>query len=103
MIELIVFDIDGVIADGSVIVDSNGNEQKKINLKDIDAIYELHRRGYTLAAITGEDKDIVDYFEQRFPWDYFYRGNKTKKETMQQIEQSTGINRKNICYIGDGK
>ncbi len=103
MIELIVFDIDGVIADGSVIVDSNGNEQKKINLKDIDAIYELHRRGYTLAAITGEDKDIVDYFEKRFPWDYFYRGNKTKKETMQQIEQSTGINRKNICYIGDGK
>ena len=59
MIELIVFDIDGVITDGSVIIDSNGNEQKQINLKDIDAIYELHNRGYKLAAITGEDTDIV--------------------------------------------
>lgn len=103
MIELIVFDIDGVITDGSVIIDSGGNEQKQINLKDIDAIFELHRRGYKLAAITGEDTEIVNYFEKRFPWEYFYRGNKTKKETMQQIEQGTGIDRKNICYVGDGK
>lgn len=103
MIELIVFDIDGVITDGSVIIDSKGAEQKQINLKDIDAIYELHRRGYKLAAITGEDTAIVDYFEKRFPWEYFYRGNKTKKETMQQIEKGTGIDRKKICYIGDGK
>lgn len=103
MIELIVFDIDGVITDGSVIIDSNGTEQKQINLKDIDAIFELHRRGYKLAAITGEDTDIVNYFEKRFPWEYFYRGNKTKKETMQQIEQGTGIGRENICYVGDGK
>lgn len=103
MIQLIVFDIDGVITDGSVIIDSEGREQKQINLKDIDAIFELHRRGYKLAAITGEDTDIVSYFEKRFPWEYFYRGNKTKKETMQQIEKGTGISRENICYIGDGK
>lgn len=103
MIELIVFDIDGVITDGSVIIDSNGNEQKQINLKDIDAIFELHRRGYQLAAITGEDTEIVNYFEKRFPWKYFYRGNKTKSETMQQIERGTGISKEKICYIGDGK
>lgn len=103
MIELIVFDIDGVITDGSVIIDSNGTEQKQINLKDIDAIYELDRRGYKLAAITGEDTDIVRYFKTRFPWSYFYSGSKTKKETMQQIEAGTGISRERICYIGDGK
>lgn len=103
MIELIVFDIDGVITDGSVIIDFSGHEQKKINMKDVDAIFELHRRGYKLAAITGEDTEIVSYFEKRFPWAYFYRGSKTKKETMQQIEAGTGIDRKNICYIGDGK
>lgn len=103
MIELIVFDIDGVITDGSVIVDSKGNEQKQINLKDVDAIFELHRRGYKIAAITGEDTDIVDYFEKRFPWEYFYRGAKTKKEAMQQIEAGTGISRDRICYVGDGK
>ena len=103
MIELIVFDIDGVITDGMVIVDPNGNEQKQISLKDIDAIFELRRRGYKLAAITGEDTKIVDYFEKRFPWQYFYRRNKSKQETLQLIEQETGIERAQICYIGDGK
>ena len=52
MIKLVVFDIDGVITDGTVIVDINGTEQKKINLKDIDAIFELHREQFKLAAIT---------------------------------------------------
>lgn len=103
MIELIVLDIDGVITDGSVIIDSKGNELKQINLKDIDAIFELKRRGFRLAAITGEDTDIVDYFEKRFPWEYFYRGSTTKKETMKQIEQGTGVSREHICYVGDGK
>jgi len=103
VIELVVFDIDGVITDGSITVDSSGKELKKINLKDVDAIFELHRRGFKLAAITGEDTDIVDYFEKRFPWEYFYRGNHTKKETMKQIESSTGISRERICYVGDGK
>ncbi len=79
MIELVVFDIDGVITDGSVIVDSDGREQKQINLKDIDAVYELHRMGYRLAAITGEDTDIVNYFENRFPWEFFLPGQQDKK------------------------
>ncbi len=103
MIKLIVFDIDGVVTDGSVIIDSDGKEQKQVNLKDIDAIFELDRRGYQLAAITGEDTDIVSYFEKRFPWKYFYRGSKKKKETLQQIEESAGISREEICYVGDGK
>ena len=102
-IELIVFDIDGVITDGSMIIDSEGREQKQINLKDVDAIFELHNRGFKIAAITGEDTDIVNYFEKRFPWEYFYRGSKTKKDAMQQIEEGTGISRTHICYVGDGK
>ena len=103
MIKLIVFDIDGVITDGSIIVDKNGNEQKRIDLKDIDAIYELHRRGYKIAAITGENTDIVDYFEKRFPWDFFYSGIKTKMETLKQIVIESKIDIDSICYVGDGK
>lgn len=103
MIKLVVFDIDGVLTDGTVTVDSDGNEQKQISLKDIDAVFELHRRGFLLAAITGEDTKIVNYFEKRFPWEYFYRGNKSKQKTLKQIEQETGIKREQICYVGDGK
>ena len=103
MIRLIIFDIDGVLTDGTVIVDAQGKEQKKINMKDVDAIFELKRRGFLLAAITGENSMIVGFFQERFPWDYFYSGEKNKAEVILQLEQQTGITASEICYIGDGK
>ena len=103
MIKLLVFDIDGVLTDGTVIVDTSGREQKKINLKDIDAIYALKQDGYMLAAVTGENTEIVSYFKERFPWDYFYSGNKNKRKAMEQLAQELGLDREEICYIGDGK
>lgn len=103
MIKMIIFDLDGVVTDGTIIVDSQGNEQKKINLKDIDAIYELKKRGYLLAAITGEASSIVEYFKRRFPWDYFYCGEKNKTRAIQEIERLANLTVDNICYVGDGK
>lgn len=103
MIKLIIFDIDGVITDGSLIVNEDGSEQKKLNLKDIDAIFELKSRGFMIAAITGEQSPIVSYFEKRFPWDCFYKGKKNKVETIKEIEDVLDVNSNEICYIGDGK
>ncbi len=103
MIRLIVFDIDGVLTDGSILVDQQGREQKKINLKDIDAIFELKRRGFVLAAVTGEASDIVAYFQKRFPWDYFYCGSKKKLETLGELMEKAAVTREETCYIGDGK
>lgn len=103
MIKLIVFDIDGVITDGTITVDVHGSEQKKINIKDIDAIYQLHRDGFKLAAITGEDTEIVSYFRNRFPWDYFFQGVKRKTEMIRQIQEQERLSTEEICYVGDGK
>ncbi len=103
MIELVVFDIDGVLTDGSILVDSHGREQKRLNIKDIDAIFELKRRGYSLAAITGEGTEIVTYFERRFPWDRFYSGCKQKAPAIQQLCNEMGFTLEQTAYIGDGK
>lgn len=56
-----------------------------------------------MAAITGEASEIVSYFQTRFPWDYFYSGEKHKLEAIHQIEKAAGICEEEICYIGDGK
>lgn len=103
MIELVIFDIDGVLTDGSILVDSQGREQKRINIKDIDAIFELKRRGYCLAAVTGEDTEIVNYFQNRFPWDHFYSGCKKKLETVRRLVDGLGLSMEQTAYIGDGK
>ena len=103
MIELIVFDIDGVLTDGCVLVNTQGQELKRLNLKDIDAVYEMKRRGLRIAAITGENTEIVNYFRNRFPWERFVAGQKHKKEALNQICQELGVPLQNTAYIGDGK
>lgn len=103
MIKLVVFDIDGVLTDGSIQVDSQGNEQKRINLKDIDGVFELKRKGFLLAAITGEDSHIVAYFQGRFPWDRFLKGCKRKGDALGALMAELGLDRGAVAYIGDGK
>ena len=74
-----------------------------MNFKDVDAIFELHRRGFKLAAITGEENAMVNYFHKRFPWDYFYSNNKDKKNTIKKLVEDSGISLEEICFIGEGK
>ncbi|MBQ8920704.1 MAG: HAD-IIIA family hydrolase [Oscillospiraceae bacterium] len=103
MIELIVFDIDGVLTDGSILVNTQGQEMKRVNIKDIDAVYEMKRQGYRIAAVTGEKTEIVQYFRSRFPWDYFMEGQKHKTEALSLLCGELGVSPEHTAYIGDGK
>jgi D-sedoheptulose 7-phosphate isomerase len=103
MIKVVLFDIDGVVTDGRITVDEHGREFKSVSLRDMDAIYEIKRQGYKIGAITGEKTEITNYFEKRFPWDYFYRGCKDKITAIREIELAEGVSSDEICYVGDGK
>lgn len=102
MIKMAIFDIDGVITDGKVIVDSKGNEYKNFSMQDVDAIYRMHACGIKIAAITGEATPIVDYFQSYFPWDYFYKGCKDKVSAIKEIEADSKVALRDIGFVGDG-
>lgn len=103
MIKLIIFDIDGVITDGKIRINHEGEEFKLIDFKDIDAIFELKRRGYKIGFITGEDTKIVDYFKNKFTCEHFYSGCKDKLAKIKEIQDKEGISKEEICYAGDSK
>lgn len=97
---IIIFDIDGVITDGTVIVNTDGNQSKRVNLKDIDAIFELHRRGIHIGAVTAEKNCFTEWIRSQFPWDIFYDASSDKGHALEEIRHS-GYGY--IVYIGDGK
>ncbi len=96
-------DIDGVLTDGKVTIDSSGNEFKTIDYKDIDAIFEMKRRGIKVGMITGESSVITQVFKERFKPDFFYNGCKDKAAALKEIRAQTGAAAEEICYVGDGK
>lgn len=103
MIGMICFDIDGVLTNGMIYVDQAGNERKAIKLTEMDALNDIKRLGYKIAAITGENTPIVEIFKKKVGWDCFRVGCKDKLSEIKKIEDQFNIVKEKICYIGDGK
>lgn len=99
---LLIFDIDGVLTDGTVQVDGHGQEYKRFLLNDIDALNQFVRENMDIAAITGEDTALADYFSKKVPWKYFEKGCKQKLEVFQRILQLEACSPEEVAYVGDG-
>jgi len=103
MIKIVLLDIDGVLTDGKVTVDSSGNEFKTIDYRDIDAIFEMKRQDLKVGLITGEATPITLTFRERFKPDFFFDGCKDKPAALERILDETGALEDEVCYVGDGK
>ena len=53
MIQLVIFDFDGVFTDGKIIFDGNGNAMKHYHAKDGMGIFRLHEAGFEIGVISG--------------------------------------------------
>jgi YrbI family 3-deoxy-D-manno-octulosonate 8-phosphate phosphatase len=103
MIKLVLLDIDGVLTNGKVTVDSHGNESKTVDFKDIDAVFEMKRRKLMVGLVTGEATPITLFFRDRFKPDFFYNGCKDKPAALKEILSKTGLSSEEVCYVGDAK
>src|SRR5512135_3257451 len=59
-IRLLILDVDGVMTDGSIILDNEGNEYKSFHVRDGHGIKMLMRAGVHVAIITGRNSKVVE-------------------------------------------
>ena len=100
-ITVLALDIDGVLTDGRVLYTSDGQEQKSISFRDIDAIFEARRRGLRIALITGEDTSWVEFISCRLQVEHTIRGAKDKLEAVHSLAQQLQLPLAAMCYVGD--
>ena len=55
-----IFDVDGVFTDGSIIVDSEGNEMRVFNTKDGIAVKFATDIGYNICVISGGNNEGLE-------------------------------------------
>lgn len=102
-IKVVLLDIDGVVTNGKVLVNSSGEEIKQIDFKDLDGAFEIKRMGLKLGFLTKEQTAITEFFRDRFKPDFFYSGISNKLQAIDEICDGLELQRENVCYMGDGK
>jgi 3-deoxy-D-manno-octulosonate 8-phosphate phosphatase (KDO 8-P phosphatase) len=100
-IKLAVFDVDGVMTDGSLIFSSEGQEFKVFNVHDGLGLFLLNEAGIKTAVITGRKSEIVTKRLEELGFDYIFQGIKDKKQCLQNLCDSTGISANQCSYTGD--
>lgn len=100
-IKLLLSDVDGVLTDGGIIIDDNGIETKRFNVKDGHGIKLLQRAGIEVALLTGRMSKVVSYRAAELNITNVVQGAKDKKTAYKALREQTGFADEEIAYVGD--
>lgn len=99
--EAFIFDVDGVLTDGSVLVTEDGSMLRNMSIKDGFAIQLAVKLGLRIAIITGgSSMGVVRRLQGLGVQDVFY-GISDKINVLDQYLKDNDIDPKNCAYMGD--
>jgi len=100
-IELLILDVDGVLTDGSIILDNEGNEYKAFHVRDGHGIKMLQHAGVRVAIITGRYSGVVDRRARELGIADVYQKCKDKSAAFSELVQKYSLSDKEVAYVGD--
>ncbi len=96
-----VFDVDGVMTDGSLQLLENGELSRRMNARDGYALRHAVQRGYRMAIITGGNSENVKKRLQGLGIQEVYLSVIDKKEKMEDFLLFNDLNKNHVLYMGD--
>ncbi|MEM0932508.1 MAG: HAD-IIIA family hydrolase [Bacteroidota bacterium] len=96
-----VFDVDGVFTDGSILVTTDGEMLRKMNVKDGYALKTALQKGYKICIITGGSNEGVKKRLMGLGITDIYLGAHYKQEPLEEFLEIHAILPKNVLYMGD--
>jgi len=100
-IELILSDVDGVLTDGTIILDNQGIESKRFCIRDGQGIRLWQKAGYRFGLITLRSSHVVKVRAGELGIEIVRQGAGDKLTTMQQILDELGLTPEQTAYVGD--
>jgi len=100
-IKAILVDVDGVLTDGGIYYDGNGNELKKFNVKDGQIIKYLKNNLIILGVITGRTSIAVDKRVKELGFDFYRKGISDKVESLNEFLNIYNLKTDEVAYMGD--
>ena len=100
-VTLAVFDVDGIMTDGSLHFLPDGREVKMFNTLDGLGIKLLHSAGIETAIITGRRSPQVEIRAEALSVTYLRQGRDDKLEALKEIWATSAHSASTTAYIGD--
>ncbi len=100
-IQLIIFDVDGVLTDGGLYFSDDGQEFKRFNSLDGLGIKILKDNGIEPAIITARTSATVEHRMNNLGIVHFYQGQEDKVVAFNDLLKKLNLNADQVAYVGD--
>ena len=100
-VKLVIFDVDGVLTDGSLFLGDDGLEYKAFNSRDGHGMKMLQESGVTVAIITGRSSKVVDYRMKSLGIEHVYQGQQDKRIAFAKLLEKMQLTPEQVAYVGD--
>ena len=100
-IKAIIFDIDGVLSSETIILSSEGEPLRTVNIKDGYAIQLAMKLGLRIVILTGGKTKSVRMRYEGLGVEDIYMGCAVKIETYDEILNKYGLTDEEVMYMGD--
>jgi len=100
-IRMLILDVDGVMTEGSIIMDNRGEEWKGFNVRDGHGIKMLQRAGIHPAILTGRTSGVVVSRARDLGIEYVIQGSLKKSEGLDTLLSQAGLDASDCAFMGD--
>ncbi|OGT21145.1 MAG: 3-deoxy-D-manno-octulosonate 8-phosphate phosphatase [Gammaproteobacteria bacterium RBG_16_57_12] len=100
-IKMVVFDVDGVLTDGSLYYCDDGQEIKAFHSRDGHGMKMLQDSGVRVGIITGRNSALVARRMQNLGIEHVYQGQQDKLPAYVQLLEDLHLRSEQVAYVGD--
>lgn len=100
-VDTFIFDVDGVLTDGSIQVSTTGELLRTMNIKDGYALKTANQVGFNVCIISGGNNEGVRKRLRDLGITNIFLGIQDKVECLKEFFDIYGIDSENVLYMGD--
>src|SRR5690349_2672570 len=100
-LKLLLFDVDGVLTDGTILVHADGSESKQFNIRDGAGMVWAQRAGLSIGLLSARNADATAVRAAQLGIKIVSQGGADKLAEYERILADAGLTDTQVGYMGD--